>query len=69
MCKDQESYKMHAWDVAEDSCLPDRPLDVRVIFEGHLHTDFLDFLLSLSKLFTNLAPKCKLLALFCEHQD
>lgn len=42
MCKEQESYNMHVWDVAEDSCLPDRLLDVRVISEGHLHTDFLD---------------------------
>jgi len=60
---------MHVRHVVEDSCLLDRPLDVRVVSEGHLHTDFLDFLLSLSKLFTNLAPKCKLLALIYEHQD
>lgn len=57
---------MHVRDVVEDSCLLDRPLDVRVVSKGHLHTAFLGFLLSLSKIFTNLERKCKLLALVCE---
>jgi hypothetical protein len=49
MCKDQESHNVHIRDVVEDSSLLDRPLDVRVVFEGPLHKDVLDFLLSLYK--------------------